>query len=253
MSQQIRLFIAHSSEDQPFAEALVDLIRAALRLSADDIRCTSVDGCRLPAGADSDNQLRSELLEAEAFIGVISPHSTQSMYVLFELGARWGTRRHLIPLLAPGASADELKGPLRTPNALRADERPQLQQLVRNLATQLKIAPDPADSYDRLIDRILALPSAQVPPPSADHPETTTESPESLRPEEETILTALVPGRLNTNQVAVVLGCNDERARLFLRNLYDQRMIGWDRARDFYFLQQAGRRYLECKGLWPSS
>src|SRR5215510_4038610 len=98
------LFISHSSKDLQLVRALIDLLRSALSISPEDLRCTSLDGYRLPAGVGTDDQLRLEVHDADAFIGVISYHSLQSLYVVFELGARWGARKHLVPLLAPGVT-----------------------------------------------------------------------------------------------------------------------------------------------------
>jgi hypothetical protein len=84
------LFISHSSGDLAIIEPLVGLLRSALAISPDSLRCTSLDGYRLPGGASIDEQLRREVHDAEAFVGLISHRSLQSMYVLFELGARWG-------------------------------------------------------------------------------------------------------------------------------------------------------------------
>ena len=67
----IDVFISHSSQDMALAERVVDLLRSALNLRADGIRCTSVEGYRLPVGADSDEQLREELLGARAFVGIL--------------------------------------------------------------------------------------------------------------------------------------------------------------------------------------
>ncbi len=120
------VFISHSSEDADLAELIVDLIRSALHLSADDIRATSVEGHRLPGGADTDSQLRREILGTHSLVGLISEASFDSAYVLFELGARWGTQANLIPLLAPGTSGDVLKGPITGYNALRCDNISQL-------------------------------------------------------------------------------------------------------------------------------
>lgn len=99
-SAAIDVFISHSSEDAGLAAQVVDLLRSALNLQAARVRCTSVDGYRLAAGADSDEQLRNEALDAIVFIGILSPLSMASAYVLFELGARWGAKKPIVPLLA---------------------------------------------------------------------------------------------------------------------------------------------------------
>lgn len=123
-----RIFISHSSEDEKLAELLVDLLRSAFLLPAEDIRCTSVEGHKLPGGADVEDQLRDEILGAKTVIGLISSVSFNSAYVLFELGARWGIQRNLIPLLAHGTSPSILKGPISGYNALMCDNNSQLLQ-----------------------------------------------------------------------------------------------------------------------------
>ena len=95
-SNMIKIFISHSSEDIQLAEGIIDLLKNALRLSSKDIRCTSVDGYRLPGGAKTEEQLRNEVCSCETLIGLISPNATDSLYVLFELGARWGSNKHLL-------------------------------------------------------------------------------------------------------------------------------------------------------------
>ena len=105
----VKVFVSHSNQDVELATAVVDLLRAALNLRAEQIRCTSVEGYRLPAGADFDSQLRDEALESPVFIGILSAFSLTSAYVLFELGARWGARRPIMPLLAPGTGIQVVK------------------------------------------------------------------------------------------------------------------------------------------------
>jgi len=149
-----QVFISHSSKDQELAGLLARLLRSALNLSATDIRCTSVDGYRLPGGADFSDQIRKELLGARVFIGLISEVSFRSTWVLFELGARWGARKHLLPLLAPGVSPGILKGPVSQLNALRCDSQSELHQLVTEIADQLGVLPEAPASYQARIQEI---------------------------------------------------------------------------------------------------
>lgn len=154
----IRLFISHASDDSVLVERLIAFLRPALNLPGSAIRCTSVDGYRLPGGANTNEQLRSEVHEAETFVGVVSNRSLHSLYVLFELGARWGASKHLLPVLAPGTSADLLGGPLAGINALRLDNRAQLHQIVSDLGSELGLQVENPSSYERYIQELLDLP-----------------------------------------------------------------------------------------------
>jgi len=153
----IKLFISHSSKDQELVEKLTELVKNALNLSSSEIRCTTVDGYRLPGGAKTNEQIKCEVRDSKAFIGLISFAATDSMYVLFELGARWGSDKHLLPLLAPGVSPDILKGPLSELNALSSGNSSQLHQLVKDLGEILEIKPEPSHSYERYIKEILTV------------------------------------------------------------------------------------------------
>lgn len=155
--RMLKLFVSHSSKDVDLVVLLVNLIRSGLNLSANDIRCTSVDGYRLPGGANTMDQIRCEVHDAEAFIGVISTASLDSMYVAFELGARWGAHKHLLPILASGTDPSILAGPLAGMNALRCDSAAQLHQLIADLAKQLGVNAEPAAVLQAQIDQILSF------------------------------------------------------------------------------------------------
>jgi hypothetical protein len=58
----IELFISHSSRDSELAGLLVRLFRNALNLDPEKIRCTSLNGYRLPVGADVGESLRTEVV-----------------------------------------------------------------------------------------------------------------------------------------------------------------------------------------------
>jgi hypothetical protein len=64
------------------------------------IRNTS--GYKLSGGAKTEGELRKEIQRARYFIGPITPESLISQFVLFELGARWGSDEHRVPILAGG-------------------------------------------------------------------------------------------------------------------------------------------------------
>jgi TIR domain len=130
----IQVFISHSSRDQRIAAGLTELLKNALGISPETIRCTSVDGHRLSAGAKTDETLKRELLNAKSFIALLTEHSLNSTWVLFELGARWGAERHLAPVFAAGLTAEKLRGPLPGISGLSCDSENQIHQLVHDIA-----------------------------------------------------------------------------------------------------------------------
>lgn len=130
------IFVSHSSKDAELAEATVDLLRSALALNAREIRCSSVDGYKLPVGVNTESKLREEVNAAIVVIGLITPNSLASSYVMFELGARLGSRLFLAPVLA-GVKSHELTGPLSLLNALSAESEPDLHHLLEGVGEQL--------------------------------------------------------------------------------------------------------------------
>jgi hypothetical protein len=143
----VDIFISHSSRDMEMAEMLIALLRSATAIEPDRIRCTSVPGYRLPGGVSVDEQLRNEILSSRVFVAVITRESLKSTYVLFELGARWGAGAHssadfkLIPLLAAGMNANELRAPLRGFSVHSCDKEDDLQQLVLEISSELRLTP----------------------------------------------------------------------------------------------------------------
>jgi hypothetical protein len=72
------------------SKSLIDLLESAFHVEPADIRCTSVPGYMLTPGERTSDELRSSLAGAELVIGLLSPGTTESNYVLAELGAAWG-------------------------------------------------------------------------------------------------------------------------------------------------------------------
>lgn len=160
------IFISHSSQDAEIARLLIELIRSALNISADKIRCTSVTGYRLPVGASTDDQLRAEIFDARVFIAIISPNSNNSMYVAFELGARWGNRLPLFPLITNKMGAELLKGPLKNISALNACNRGDLFQLISDLGNELGKEPEQPSVYEGKLDELVNHSLKETLPPT---------------------------------------------------------------------------------------
>jgi TIR domain len=154
---ELDIFISHSGQDQQIASVLIDLLRNAMDIPQKRIRCTTVDGYRLPGGASTDDQLKRELREAKCFIALLTPRSIRSTYVLFELGARWGAHLPFIPLLAAGLNADELKGPVSGLNALSCTSNSQLHQLVTDVHCIIGGGKNEPSAYDAKVQALRAV------------------------------------------------------------------------------------------------
>ena len=149
----MRIFISHSTQDHDLAEALILLLRSALSLSTEEIRCSSVDGYRLPVGANTDEKIRREVYECEVLIGLLTPASIASPYVLFELGARWGAGMDIAPVVCRGAHVAMLRGPLKSLNSLEGSVETQVHQLLFDVARALDLqSSSPAAYYKQLKD-----------------------------------------------------------------------------------------------------
>ena len=159
----IDVFISHSSKaDAKLAAALANFLRDALSLKKEQIRCTSVDGYRLPAGSHTESQLRKEIKNAKYFLALITPASLKSPWVLIELGARWTTEQPLMPLLAKGVAADALKGPIASLNALRCDQEAQMQQLVGEMAKAFGDSIPQPSVYQKTLNQLVYLAKRQI-------------------------------------------------------------------------------------------
>jgi hypothetical protein len=154
--QGLLVFISHSSKDAELAQALIDLLKDALGLRAHQIRCSSVDGHRLPVGVNTESKLRDEVNAAIIVIGLVTPSSLDSSFVMFELGARWGANLFLAPLMA-GVKPSGLNGPLSLLNALDATNEAQLLQLVEDISGRLDLPLQSAASYLRRVAQVKEL------------------------------------------------------------------------------------------------
>jgi hypothetical protein len=130
----IKLFISHSSADELLASALVDCILASVSIEDDEVRCTSVAGHRLPVGSDFAATLKGDIGVSSAVIGLLTQRAISSSWVLFELGATWGGKKHLMPLLSDEVDIKTLPGPLASRHVARLSDVNDLAQFLDELA-----------------------------------------------------------------------------------------------------------------------
>ncbi len=155
------LFISHAHKDSDLAARLVDVLQLAFAMPQTEIRCTSLAGHKLRGGMSVSEQIREGVLEAAAVLGIITPNSVESSYVLFELGAAWGAEVRTFPLLAHGSSPEDLPGPLAERHPMALDEHGEVEQLLTELEDILPIERAPANVSAK-VEALLKTSSAQI-------------------------------------------------------------------------------------------
>lgn len=129
-----RIFISHRHKDAKIVEALVNLLESAFHIEKNDIRCTSVQPYTLPSGEKSSEKLRIEISSAEVVIGLLTPDTRESNYVVAELGAAWGCETPTFTLLARGATYQHVPEPLNERNSLSLQKESDCLQLIDDIA-----------------------------------------------------------------------------------------------------------------------
>lgn len=153
----IDIFISHYNGDEEKADILIRILRAALGLKKTQIRCTSVAGYKLPGGASTDETLRQEIVASKVFIALLTEKSVKRTYVLFELGARWGTDKSMKVLVCEPSMSKVVQGPLVNLHCFNGSKTTDIIQLVGECAKILKLNADTPDVYLADINKLSAL------------------------------------------------------------------------------------------------
>jgi hypothetical protein len=149
------IFISHSSKDLDVGDAILRLLKDAFGLRASEICYTSHPAYGLSGGADSTQSLRRKVVAAKLVVGLITTESVESQYVLFELGARWGADKPLIPLLAGGAQPSQLPKPLSA-HALNCDSEDSLLRFISDCSQIIDRKADDTSAYIETIRQVVA-------------------------------------------------------------------------------------------------
>jgi hypothetical protein len=133
------IFISHRHKDKPVVEALTALLEQAFNVGRNELRCTSVQPYMLTPGERTSELLRKEIGAAELVIGVLSPDTSESNYVLCELGASWGRDVPTFPLLVRGATYADIPSPLNERHSLSLETEENCLQLVDYIASKTSL------------------------------------------------------------------------------------------------------------------
>jgi hypothetical protein len=143
-SSSIHIFVSHRESDRDIAGALVEFLLAALSVDESCVRCTSVPGHQLPFGTTISEQIIEDLNSTRVLIALLTRSSITSTWVMFEIGAAWGSRTQTImPILGPGLTYDDLPGPIRGYQAVAIDKPNatiRLKDAMRQLAIEIGVS-----------------------------------------------------------------------------------------------------------------
>ena len=158
-----KIFVSHRHKDEPQARALLDLLQAAFEIKKEDIRCTSVPPYKLDAGDKTSERLRAEIAGAEVVLGLLSPDTSESKYVLAELGAAWGVGVPTFPLLLRGARFEDVPEPLNERHSLSLERGAECFQLIQDLkrVTSLTARVGVESSIYERVERLAELASVK--------------------------------------------------------------------------------------------
>ena len=158
-----RIFISHRHKDRAIATALIELLESAFYIEPSDIRCTSVPGYMLTPGERTSEELRSNLAGAELVVGLLSPDTAQSNYVLAELGAAWGRDVPTFPLLARGATYADVPSPLNERHCVPLEVQENCMELVDSVAAKTTLKRRNGANLGKVAQAATALAAAAKP------------------------------------------------------------------------------------------
>ena len=151
----IKIFLSHSATDEPLASALVDCLMASMVLDDDELRCTSVAGHKLPVGSDFAATLLEDIGDSSVIIGLVTRNALASSWVLFELGATWGAKKNMKPLVTDEVDLKMLPGPISGRHVARMSNRSDVAQFLEEIASLVAAKSRSAAKVNKAIDTVL--------------------------------------------------------------------------------------------------
>jgi hypothetical protein len=100
------IFVSHSSKDKVVIDDFVDLLQKGCNLNIDFISCTSVEGADIKTGEEFIEWIENTINESCIVILFITPNYYGSSFCIAEMGAAWGLKKSVFPIMAPDVDRD---------------------------------------------------------------------------------------------------------------------------------------------------
>jgi chaperonin cofactor prefoldin len=103
----IKLFVSHSTKDIALVEHFIEFLESAMRVSADEIYCTSLNGT-IPTGVNFVEHMKQHITSAELVLFLITENYFKSPFCIAEMGAAWGLNQNIYPVVVEPLKYDVL-------------------------------------------------------------------------------------------------------------------------------------------------
>ena len=104
-----KIFISHSSADEPIIRSLIDdLLHGALSVNISEIFCTTTDGTKIESGEDWRNSIQEALRNSKVTLLIITPNYKESEICMCEMGAAWVGSSRVLPFIVDPITYDNV-------------------------------------------------------------------------------------------------------------------------------------------------
>jgi hypothetical protein len=139
MSQKRTIFISHTHRDAELADKLRHFVEASLKLGDTQVFCSSSPNFVPNYISDIATQVKDGLIATTAAFVLLTPHSLNSHWVMFEAGAVYVAGQMIIPVLTPELSYNDLPAALKGRHCIetsKPDAATKLETAIRAISTE---------------------------------------------------------------------------------------------------------------------
>jgi len=133
----IKVFISHSTDDAEWAKEVVERLDTGIGIKKKQILCTSLAETKLRPGGSVADELRHNLEDCSVVIGLLTPGSVDSDYLLMELGAAWGLRKTCC-LLLRDVEPERVPGPFKSIVVVGWDDPDAMSRLLKTVKDSIE-------------------------------------------------------------------------------------------------------------------